>query len=142
RALRQLPAARERLPRSRSDRSGAAVVTERLYYTDPYLTEFDARVIEVRDVAGRNAVVLDRTAFYPTSGGQPFDTGTIGGVRVVDVVDGDDGAIVHVVEGVVEASAPAAADSGKGILSGRVDWPRRFDHMQQHTGQHVLSAAI
>ena len=81
------------------------LVTERLYYTDPYLTEFDARVVDVRDVAGRTGVVLDRTAFYPTSGGQPFDTGTIGGARVVDVVDGDDGAIVHVVEG-------EAADSG------------------------------
>jgi alanyl-tRNA synthetase len=117
-------------------------VTERLYYTDPYLTEFAARVIEVCDIAGRNGVVLDRTAFCPTSGGQPFDTGTIGGARVVDVVDGDDGAIVHVVEGVVEVSVLAAGDSGKGILSGRVDWARRFDHMQQHTGQHVLSAAI
>ena len=107
-------------------------MTERLYYTDPYLTEFDARVIEIRDVAGRNAVVLDRTAFYPTSGGQPFDTGTIGGARVVDVVDGDDGVIVHVVDG----EAPA------GRVTGRIDWTRRFDHMQQHTGQHVLSAAI
>jgi alanyl-tRNA synthetase len=117
-------------------------VTERLYYTDPYLTEFDARVVDLRDVAGRSGVVLDCTAFYPTSGGQPFDTGTIGGARVVDVVDGDDGVIVHIVEGVVEVSAPAAGDSGKGILSGRVDWARRFDHMQQHTGQHVLSAAF
>jgi alanyl-tRNA synthetase len=117
-------------------------VTERLYYTDPYLTTFDARVLDVCDVAGRNGIVLDRTAFYPTSGGQPFDTGTIGGARVVDVVDGDDGAIVHVVEGVVEVSVPAAGDYGKGILSGCVDWARRFDHMQQHTGQHVLSAAI
>ena len=110
-------------------------MTERLYYTDPYLTEFDARVIDVRDAAGRNGVVLDRTAFYPTSGGQPFDTGTIGGARVVDVVEGDDGAIVHVVEGETGAS-------GLGLVSGRVDWARRFDHMQQHTGQHVLSAAI
>ena len=117
-------------------------MTERLYYTDPYLTEFEARVLDTCDVGGRAGVVLDRTAFYPTSGGQPFDTGTIGGARVVDVVDGDDGAIVHVVDREVEVSVPAAADVGKGIVSGRVDWPRRFDHMQQHTGQHVLSAAI
>jgi alanyl-tRNA synthetase len=77
--------------------------------------------------------VLDRTAFYPTSGGQPFDTGTIAGVPVIDVVDRDDGAVVHVVEGEV---------SGPGPVSGRINWARRFDHMQQHTGQHVLSAAI
>jgi alanyl-tRNA synthetase len=108
-------------------------VTERLYYTDPYLTDFDARVVEVRDVGGRAGLVLDRTAFYPASGGQPFDTGTLAGVRVLDVAETDDGAIVHVVEGTIEA-----ADS----VAGRVDWPRRFDHMQQHTGQHVLSAAI
>jgi alanyl-tRNA synthetase len=117
-------------------------VTERLYYTDPYLKEFDAQVISVRDVAGRSTVVLDRTAFYPSSGGQPFDTGTIGGARVVDVVEGEDGAIVHVVEGVVEVSVSGSGDSELQILSGGIDWPRRFDHMQQHTGQHVLSAAV
>jgi alanyl-tRNA synthetase len=109
-------------------------VTERLYYTDPYLTEFAAGVIDVRDVGGRTGIVLDRTAFYPTSGGQPFDTGTLGGSRVVDVVNADDGAIVHVCEG--------TAVPGLGPVSGRIDWARRFDHMQQHTGQHVLSAAI
>ena len=114
-------------------------MTERLYYTDPYLIGFDARVIEVRDVAGRSGVVLDRSAFYPTSGGQPFDTGTIGGARVVDVVDGDDGAIVHVVDGTRDSGLEAR---GSGLVSGRIDWDRRFDHMQQHTGQHVLSAAI
>src|SRR5688572_14651152 len=120
--------------------------------------EFDALVIDLCDVAGRNGVVLDRTAFYPTSGGQPFDTGTIGGARVVDVVDGDDGAIVHVVEGGTAVSGLGARSSGLGasafapgatadrrgseLVSGRIDWARRFDHMQQHTGQHVLSAAI
>ena len=125
-------------------------MTERLYYTDPYLTEFDALVIDVSNVAGRTGVVLDRTAFYPTSGGQSFDTGTIGGARVVDVVDGDDGVIVHVVEGEAASGlgAPAFAPSatagrrGSELVSCRVDWARRFDHMQQHTGQHVLSAAI
>ena len=125
-------------------------MTERLYYNDPYLTEFDALVIDVGDVGGRTGVVLDRTAFYPTSGGQPFDTGTIGGARVVDVVDKDDGSIVHVVEGEAASGlgAPAFALSatpgrrGSELVSGRIDWGRRFDHMQQHTGQHVLSAAI
>ena len=124
-------------------------MTERLYYTDPYLTEFDALVIDVSNVAGRTGVVLDRTAFYPTSGGQPFDTGTIGGARVVDVVDGDDGAIVHVVEGEAAGTRGSrlrarryGGQAGLGLVSGRVDWARRFDHMQQHTGQHVLSAAI
>jgi alanyl-tRNA synthetase len=110
-------------------------VTDRLYYTDPYLTEFEARVVDTCDVAGRPGVVLDRTAFYPTSGGQPFDTGTLGAARVVAVVDGDDGVVVHVVEGELEVS-------GLGLVSGRINWARRFDHMQQHTGQHVLSAAI
>jgi alanyl-tRNA synthetase len=107
-------------------------VTERLYYTDPYLTDFDADVLDVRQEEGRPAVVLNRTAFYPTSGGQPADLGTLGGVDVIDVVEKADGAIVHVVEG----QAP------EGHVSGRVRWDRRFEHMQQHTGQHVLSAAF
>ena len=109
-------------------------MTERLYYTDPYLREFEAEVVGVERLEdGRRAVILDRTAFYPTSGGQPFDTGTLGGLRVVDVADReDDGAILHVVEG-----EPAA-----GPARGVIDWPRRFDHMQQHTGQHVLSATF
>jgi alanyl-tRNA synthetase len=78
-------------------------------------------------------VILDRTAFYPTSGGQPFDTGTLDTVNVVDVVDLDDGRVAHVVEGAIETGTTVA---------GQVDWSRRFDHMQQHTGQHVLSAAF
>jgi alanyl-tRNA synthetase len=107
-------------------------VTERLYYTDPYLAAFEATVAEtVQTADGRRAVVLDRTAFYPTSGGQPFDTGTLGDARVVDVVDDEDGRVLHVIEG--EAA---------GRASGAIDWSRRFDHMQQHTGQHVLSAAF
>jgi alanyl-tRNA synthetase len=107
-------------------------MTERLYYTDSYLQEFDADVVETLTHEGRRAVVLDRTAFYPTSGGQPFDVGTLGGARVVDVVDTDDGRLLHVLE-----SAPAG-----GRVACRVEWTRRFDHMQQHTGQHVLSAAF
>jgi alanyl-tRNA synthetase len=104
-------------------------MTERLYYTDSYLHQFQARIIEISD-DGRK-VYLDRTAFYPSSGGQPFDVGTLGGVTVVDVVDEDD-CVAHVVEN------PLAL----GDVTGEVDWTRRFDHMQQHTGQHLISAVF
>lgn len=107
-------------------------MTERLYYADSYLTDFDATILRVESQDGRRAVVLDRTAFYPTSGGQPFDTGQLGSARVVDVVDGDDEVIRHVIEGELEP----------GPVHGKIDWHRRFEHMQQHTGQHVLSAAF
>jgi alanyl-tRNA synthetase len=118
-------------------------MTDRLYYNDPYLQAFDASIQRVRDRDGRLAVTLDRTAFYPTSGGQPFDTGTLGPFRVVDVVDEEDGTITHVVEADSrnpESSIPNPV-AGQ-ALHGRIDWARRFDHMQQHTGQHVLSAAF
>ena len=105
--------------------------SERLYYTDPYLVEFDAVVRDVNQRNDRWKVALDRTAFYPTSGGQPFDTGTLGAARVIDVIDRDDGVVLHLVDGEV---AP-------GSVHGSIDWHRRFEHMQQHTGQHVLSAA-
>jgi len=104
-------------------------MTERLYYTDAYLARFDAVVTDRTD--GGRRVYLDRTAFYPTSGGQPFDTGRLGGVTVVNVVDEGD-RIAHLVAGPVEGNR----------VEGAVDWPRRFDHMQQHTGQHLLSAVI
>jgi alanyl-tRNA synthetase len=107
-------------------------MTERLYYTDPYLRVFDAEVVEHSTHEGQVALVLVRTAFYPTSGGQPFDVGTLSGANVLDVVDTEDGRILHVVD-----RAPDAAR-----VSGTVDWARRFDHMQQHTGQRVLSAAF
>ena len=99
-------------------------MTARLYYTDAYLTTFDATV------TGRR-IYLDRTAFYPTSSGQPFDTGRLGGVAVVDVIDEGD-RIAHVVESAVVGDR----------LAGAIDWARRFDHMQQHTGQHLLSGVI
>jgi alanyl-tRNA synthetase len=107
-------------------------MTERLYYTDPYLREFDATLVDTVSHEGSTALVLDRTAFYPTSGGQPADAGAFHDVRVLDVIDADDGRILHVVD-----RAPSTT-----ALHGTIDWTRRFDHMQQHTGQHVLSAAF
>src|SRR5438128_12322903 len=101
-------------------------MTERLYYSDAYLREFDASVVRVDRRDGRTAIVLDRTAFYPTSGGQPFDTGTIGRLRIIDVVDDDTGEIAHIVDG----DAPVPGER----VHGAIDWTRRFDHMQQHTG--------
>ena len=109
--------------------------TERLYYNDSHLIEFQARVIDVTErVSGWTAVVLDRTAFYPTGGGQPSDTGTLNGARVVECIDDGERGVLHVVQGF----APAR----DAIVSGRVDWLRRLDHMQQHTGQHILSQAF
>jgi alanyl-tRNA synthetase len=109
-------------------------MTERLYYADAYCIRFSARVTEQLTWDGRPAVVLDRTAFYPTSGGQPADRGSLGGVAVMDVSAREDGAVVHVLE--------RPWPKGREEVEGEVDWPRRFDHMQQHTGQHVLSAAF
>jgi alanyl-tRNA synthetase len=108
-------------------------MTERLYYTDSYRTHFSAHVTERLTWEGGPAVVLDRTAFYPASGGQPSDRGTLGGVMVLDVVvREEDGDVVHVLEGTLPETE----------VEGVLDWPRRFDHMQQHTGQHILSAAF
>jgi len=108
--------------------------TERLYYNDSHLIEFEARVVEKSErVSGWTAVTLDRTAFYPTGGGQPSDTGTLDGQRVVECIDDDPG-VLHVMQGM----APPVGS----IVKGRVDWPRRLDHIQQHTGQHILSAAF
>src|ERR687884_453233 len=109
--------------------------TERLYYTDSHLIEFEARVIDVTErVSGWTAVVLNRTAFYPTGGGQPSDTGILNGSRVVECIDDGDNGVLHVVQGV----APAR----DAIVRGRVDWARRLDHIQQHTGQHILSQSL
>ncbi|MGH9778983.1 MAG: hypothetical protein ACRD5I_11290, partial [Candidatus Acidiferrales bacterium] len=107
-------------------------MTERLYYRDSFLRECEARVRKVEPVdGGRARLWLDHTVFYPTSGSQPNDLGTLGGVAVLDVVE-EDNDIVHVLE-----RAPAGER-----LKGEIDWLRRFDHMQQHTGQHMLSAAF
>jgi len=109
--------------------------TERLYYRDSRLLEFDARVVDLSERDdGAIAVILDRTAFYPTGGGQPNDTGALGEARVVDCIDAEDDGVLHVIQG----PTPEIGDS----IHGRVDWLRRLDHIQQHTGQHILSAAF
>jgi alanyl-tRNA synthetase len=106
-------------------------MTERLYASDPSLLEFDAAVVGRREHEGRPAVVLDRTAFYAESGGQPWDTGTLGDARVVAVLeDGPD--VVHVLD------RPLSVESVHGV----VDRERRRDHVQQHHGQHLLSRAF
>ncbi len=112
-------------------------MTDRLYYHDSFLYNFDARVVDSFDRDGRHAVVLDRTAFYPTSGGQVHDTGKlkVNGREVVvtEVADEEDGRVLHFT---AEPVAPGTA------VHGSVDAARRLDHIQQHTGQHVLSAAF
>ncbi|MEO6878436.1 MAG: alanyl-tRNA editing protein, partial [Gemmatimonadaceae bacterium] len=108
----------------------AAPMTDRLYYTDAYRTSFSAEIVDRSEDGLR--VYLNATAFYPTSGGQLHDLGTLGGVAVVDVVDEDD-RIAHVL-----ASPLGAA----GSVHGEIDRARRLDHMQQHTGQHLLSAVF
>lgn len=104
-------------------------MTERLYYTDSYLRAFDARVMETAD--GGRRIYLDRTAFYPTSGGQLFDLGILGGIAVAEVIDEED-RVAHVL------TEPLRGDA----VEGQVDWSRRYDFMQQHTGQHLLSAVL
>ncbi|MBZ5700564.1 MAG: alanyl-tRNA editing protein [Acidobacteriia bacterium] len=107
--------------------------TRRLYYDDAFLREFSAEALRCEparhDDAATWRVVLDQTAFYPDSGGQPSDTGLLGEARVLEVSDAGD-EVVHLLDRPVPL----------GPIRGQVDWPRRFDHMQQHTGQHLLSA--
>ncbi|WP_347177957.1 alanyl-tRNA editing protein [Sporosarcina thermotolerans] len=109
------------------------MLKDRIYYQDAYLKTFTAWVIHrSEDANGRPYVVLDNTAFYPTGGGQPHDTGTINGVRVIDVEELD-GEIRHF----LEEDLPSGEE-----VKGVIDWERRFDHMQQHAGQHILTAAF
>ncbi len=108
--------------------------SERLYYDDSYTTRFTARVAETGTLAGRPALTLESTHFYPESGGQEADRGQIGGARVLDVQVDEEGRVWHGVEG----DAGGVGDEAEA----QVDWERRFDHMQQHTGQHILSAAL
>ncbi|MBA7544155.1 Alanine--tRNA ligase [subsurface metagenome] len=109
-------------------------MTERLYYQDSYLKEFKAKVIKKIKIDNQPAVVLDETAFYPTSGGQPYDKGVIQDVPVVEVVEeGDE--IVHILKKELKEKINSE-------VVGKIDWKRRFDHMQQHLGQHILSGAL
>lgn len=105
--------------------------TERLYYSDCYRREFDAQILAAKPEAQGFRVYLDRSAFYPESGGQPSDRGTLNGMPVLDVIDEGD-SVAHIVERKPDGER----------VTGQIDWARRFDHMQQHTGQHVLSAAF
>lgn len=113
-----------------------SAMTDRLYYSDSYQTEFDAALVELATLERRPAVVLDRSVFYPTSGGQPNDLGTLdfgaaGSRQVIDVVAAQ-GVVYHLLD------APLDLPVGSRV-HGEIDWPRRFDHMQQHSGQHLLS---
>ncbi|HEX6943235.1 MAG TPA: DHHA1 domain-containing protein [Gemmatimonadaceae bacterium] len=107
-------------------------MTERLYYRDATLRTFSAALVDVAD-DGRK-VYLDQTAFYPTSGGQPHDLGLLGGSRVIDVIDEGD-RVAHVLDAPLDREVQIA-------VRGEIDWERRHDHMQQHTGQHLLSAVL
>ncbi len=109
-------------------------MTTKLYYEDVYCRSFTAEIVEQQETERGAAVRLARSAFYPTSGGQPHDLGTLGGVRVRDVWVDDDGEIWHL----LEQGTPEVATE----IQGELDWQRRLDHMQQHSGQHLLSAAF
>lgn len=122
------------------------MTTKRIYYDDAFAREFSARVVSCEPGASDSSagdssantagklwrVKLDRTAFYPSSGGQPHDTGRLGEACVVDVIDEDE-EVVHVVDKPIDVGA---------AVQGMISWERRFDHMQQHSGQHVLSAVL
>jgi alanyl-tRNA synthetase len=114
-------------------------MTDRLYYHDSFLYNFDAEVCSLVE-SPRPAVILDRTAFYPTSGGQIFDTGWLAFAdakfRVTEVADTDDGHVVHYLEAPLKGVQPGTR------VRGEIDTARRRDHMQQHSAQHVLSAAF
>ncbi len=105
--------------------------TEKLYFEDAFLQEFTARIIRRESREGLPVVILDKTAFYPESGGQPHDLGTMNEVKVIRVEEEND-LIIHYLEDQIEGDE----------VRGRIDWQRRFDHMQQHTGQHILSQSF
>lgn len=108
-------------------------MTEKLYYTDSYLTEFNATLLEASPLSEDHwAVILDRTAFYPESGGQPYDKGTLNNLPVLDVQLDEFDRVVHITKGLPMGPS----------IRGKVDWPRRFDHMQQHSGEHILTDAF
>ena len=106
--------------------------TRKLYYEDSHLKAFSATVLECTEVKGGWAVILDATAFYPTGGGQNCDLGTLGGANVLDVKEQGD-AVIHICD------APLVAGT---IVEGTIDWERRFDHMQQHSGEHLVMGQV
>ena len=109
-------------------------MTDRLYYEDSYLKNFEARVASCRAAeGGDHLITLDRSAFYPASGGQPHDTGRIGPARVLDVYTDEGGDLIHRTDLPLEAGETVACE---------IDWPRRFDHMQQHGGEHILAGSL
>ena len=107
-------------------------MTEKLFYQDSFLQTFSGTVVDCREEKGQWVVILDRTAFYPEGGGQPADHGTLGGVKVVDVRE-KDGEVLHFCEGKVDIGA---------VMEGSIDWDRRFDFMQQHSGEHIVSGIL
>lgn len=108
-------------------------MTNRLYYLDSYSTSFSAKVVERVEIEAKHGLILDESFFYPTSGGQPHDVGTLNDIDVIDVlVRGDDHALIHILKHPLDTES----------VVGEINWARRFDHMQQHTGQHILSRAF
>jgi len=112
-------------------------MTEQLYYTDPRLSRFEARVLQQRAEGERWAVILDRTAFYPEGGGQPADQGQLNGLTVLDVQKRGEEICHYLAEPLGEGTAVEGT-----MVRGTIDWARRFDFMQQHTGQHIVSASL
>ena len=108
-------------------------MTERLYYDDAYLTEFDAEVLECVEKEGAFHARLNRSAFYPTSGGQPYDTGILNDANIMDVYVDEAGEVWHALDRPLRAGE---------AVRGAIDWPRRFDHMQQHAGDHMIASAL
>ncbi len=107
-------------------------MTKKLYLDNQYLREFSSTVSQKIETGERSGIILARTLFYPTSGGQPHDIGTINDIPVVDVFEDESHQIIHLLK------EPVAGEE----VEGRINWQRRFDHMQQHTGQHLLSQAF
>lgn len=122
------------LPKSRN-KGGDALKTKPLYYENPYLKMFTAGLVEQgTDEKGRSYAILDQTAFYPAGGGQPGDRGTLNGIEVTDVEKETNGSVRHYLR--------RPLPDNRARVEGALDWARRFDHMQQHAGQHILSAAF
>jgi alanyl-tRNA synthetase len=112
-------------------------MTEQLYYSDPRLSRFEARVLQQKPEGDRWTVILDRTAFYPEGGGQPADQGQLNGLQVLDVQKKGEEIFHYLAEPLVEGAGIEGT-----VVEGTIDWERRFEFMQQHTGQHIISASL